>query len=147
MQKHLMQIRGLVSCFSRSVTTRVTRSSSDEVRKEKKCGRSTFCPRVGITAACYRTEQAQIPKSAGESAGKSAGKKGTAGGPLGAVLRAAAFYGKPQKRHCSQQSPSSPLFHGTLPSTLPGTFGDLGFPSPAAGGRDSYPRVVRRLSS
>ena len=37
----------------------------------------------GIPATCYRTENAQIPKSAGESAGKSAWKKGTAGGSAG----------------------------------------------------------------
>ena len=32
--------------------------------------------------------------------------------------------------------PSSPLFPGTLPSTLRITFGDLGFLSPVAGGSD-----------
>ena len=31
---------------------------------------------IKIGAACYRTDEAQIPKSAGQSAGKSAGKKG-----------------------------------------------------------------------
>ena len=36
--------------------------------------------------------------------------------------------------------PSSPLFPGTLPSTPRGTFGDFGFFSSVAGGRDSYPR-------
>ena len=34
-------------------------------------------------------------------------------------------------------APSSPLSPGTLPSTLPGTFGDLVVFSPVAGGRDS----------
>ena len=34
--------------------------------------------------------------------------------------------------------PSTPPFPGTLPSTPRGTFGDLGFLSPVAGGRDSY---------
>ena len=38
---------------------------------------------LGIPATCHRTENAQIPKSAGESAGKSAGKKRTAGGTAG----------------------------------------------------------------
>ena len=40
---------------------------------------------LGIPATCYRTENAQIPKSAGESAGKSAGKRGLLGRLLGAV--------------------------------------------------------------
>ena len=61
---------------------------------------------LGITAACYRTENAQIPKSAAGSAGKSAGKKGTAGGTAGSSC----FYGKAEKRHCSQQSPQHSSF-------------------------------------
>ena len=40
------------------------------------------------------------------------------------------------QRIATASPPSGPLFR-TLPSTLPGTFGDLGFLSPAAGGRDS----------
>ena len=69
-----------------------------------------------IQATCYRTENAQIPKSAGESAGKSAGEKGTAGTTAGSSAvsllfqrdrppsTAAGFFGKAEKRHCFQQS-------------------------------------------
>ena len=92
---------------------------------------------IGITAACYRTEKAQIPKSAGESAGKSAGKKGLLGALLGAVLRAAVSMEKQRNGTAPSSPTSSPLFPGTLPSTLPSTFGDLGFLSPVAGGCDS----------
>ena len=46
---------------------------------------------LGSTAACYRTEKAQIPKSAGGSAGKSAGKKGTAGGTAGNSAESSCF--------------------------------------------------------
>ena len=44
-----------------------------------------------------------------------------------------------------QQSPHAavPFFPGTLPSTLPGTFGDLGFLSPVAGGLDSNTKQKR----
>ena len=91
----------------------------------------------GIPATCYRTENAQIPKSAGESAGKSAGKKRTAGGDCWEQCLFAAFPKKPASQHCSQQSPQQSLFPGTLPSTLPGTFGDLGVLSPVAGRWDS----------
>ena len=100
--------------------------------------------KVGITAACYRTEKAQIPKSAGESAGKSAGKKGTAGGTAGSSAESSHFLWKSRETALLQQSPSSPLFPGALPSTLPGTFGDLGFFSPVAGGCDSYTKVRKR---
>ena len=84
-------------------------------------------------ATCYRTEKAQIPKSAGESAGKSAGKEGTAGGTAGSSA------GRPDslEKQRNGTAPSSPLFPGTLPSTLPGTFGDLGFLRPVAGRWDS----------
>ena len=51
--------------------------------------------------------------------GRVPGKRGL----LGAVLRAAAFYGKAEKRHCSQQSP----FPGTLPSTRPALLGVWAF--------------------
>ena len=70
--------------------------------------------------------------------GRVPGKRGLLWGLLGAVPRAAAFYGKAEKRHCSQQSHQQSPFTGTLPSTLRGTFGDLGFLSRVAGGRDSY---------
>ena len=96
-------------------------------------------PTLGITAACYRTEKARIPKGAGESAGKSAGKKGTAGGIAGSSAVSLLFHRNGCSQHCSQQSPQQSPFPGTLPSTLPGTFGDSGFLSPVAGGHDSYP--------
>ena len=89
--------------------------------------------RLGIPTTCYRTEKAQIPKSAGESAGKSAGKKETAGGTAGSSAISLLF----QRNRPPSTAPSSPLFPGTLPSTLPGTFGDLGFLSPVAGRWDS----------
>ena len=41
---------------------------------------AVFFSSIGITSTCYRTEKAQVPKSAGVSAGKSAGKRGIAGG-------------------------------------------------------------------
>ena len=49
---------------------------------------------LGITAACYRTEKAQIPKSAGGSAGKRGGKKGTAGGTAGNSAESSCFLWK-----------------------------------------------------
>ena len=92
-----------------------------------------MCHKLGIPATCYRTENAQIPKSAGESAGKSAGKKGTAGGTAGSSA------GRPVslEKQRNGSPPSSPLFPGTPPSTPPGTFGDLGVLSPVAGRWDS----------
>ena len=41
------------------------------------------------------------------------------------------FLTQPSSQHCSQHSPPFP---GTLPITLPSTFGDLGFVSPVADG-------------
>ena len=41
---------------------------------------------VEIGAVCYRTEEAQIPESAGESAGKSAGKGRNAGNSDGRAV-------------------------------------------------------------
>ena len=91
----------------------------------------------GIPATCYRTENAQIPKSAGESAGKSAGKKRTAGGTAGSSAVSLLFQRNRPPSTAPSSPPSSPLFPGTLPSTLPGTFGDLGVLSPVAGRWDS----------
>ena len=91
----------------------------------------------GIPATCYRTENAQIPKSAGESAGKSAGKKGTAGGTAGSSAVPLLFQRNRPPSTAPGSPPSSPLFPGTLPSTLPSTFGDLGVLSPVAGRWDS----------
>ena len=92
---------------------------------------------VGIPATCYRTENAQIPKSAGESAEKSAGKKGTAGGTAGSSAVSLLFQRNRPPSTAPSSPPSSPLFPGTLLSTLPGTFGDLGVLSPVAGRWDS----------
>ena len=92
---------------------------------------------IGIPGTCYRTEKAQIPKSAGESAGKSAGKKGTAGGTAGSSAVSLLFQRNLPSSTAPGSPPSSPLFPGTLPSTLPGTFGDLGVLSPVAGRWDS----------
>ena len=96
------------------------------------------CPEIG--AACYRTDKAQIPKSAGESAGKSADKKGTAGGTAGNSAAPLLFLAKPVLPALFPAVPSAvppavPLFPGTLPSTL----GDLGFLSPVAGGPNLNP--------
>ena len=88
---------------------------------------------VGIAAACYRTESAKSPKAPGRVLGRVPGKWGL----LGAMQRAAAFYGKQRNGAAPSLPPRSPLFPGTLPSTLPGTFGDLGVFSPVAGGGDS----------
>ena len=99
-----------------------------------------LCARIGIPATCYRTENAQIPKSAGESAGKSAGKKGTAGGTAGSSAVSLLFQRNRPPSTAPSSPPSSPLFPGTLPSTLPGTFGDLGVLSPVAGRWDSNAR-------
>ena len=93
--------------------------------------------RFGIPATCYRTVNAQIPKSAGESAGKSAGEKGTAGGTGGSSAGRPVSLEKQRNGSAPSSPPSSPLFPGTLPSTLPGTFGDLGVFSPVAGRWDS----------
>ena len=104
--------------------------------------RSSICPpffirhpRIGILAACYRIEEAQIPKSAEESAGKRAGKKGTAGSS--AVCCFSKEDGLPAL--LPAVPPAVPFFLA-LPSTFPDTFGDLGFLSPVAGGQDSNPR-------
>ena len=59
-------------------------------------------PKIDIGAACYRSEKAQIPNSAGESAGKSAGKKGTAGGSAGNSAVPLVF-------------PTKPSCHSTVP--------------------------------
>ena len=84
--------------------------------------------KVEIGAACYRTDKAQIPKSAeGERWGECP-QKGTAGGTAGNSAVPLLFLTKLSSQHSSQQSP----FPGTLPSTLPGTFGDLGSVSPVA---------------
>ena len=99
-------------------------------------------PRLGIPATCYRTENAQIPQSAGESAGKSARKKGTAGGTAGSSAVSLLFQRKGPPSTAPSSPPSSPLFPGTLPGTLPGTFGDLGVLSPVAGRWDSNPRPM-----
>ena len=83
---------------------------------------------VGISVACYRTEKARIPKSAVESAGKSARKKGTAGSSAVSLLF--------QRKRPPSTAPSNALLTGTLPTTLPGAFQDLGFlrlRSPKAG--------------
>ena len=96
-------------------------------------------PTIGIPATCYRTEKAQIPKSAGESAGKSAGEKRTAGGTAGSSADSLLFQKSRPPSTAPSSPPSSPLFPGTLPSTLPGTFGDLGFLRPVAGRWDSKP--------
>ena len=59
----------------------------------------------------------ESPKSAGESAAKSAGKRGTAGSSAGRPLSS-----ENQRNGTAPSSPpSSPLFPGTLRSTLPGT--------------------------
>ena len=58
----------------------------------------------GIPATCYRTENAQIPKSAGESAGKSAGDC------WGDCWGDCFFPKKPASQHCSQQSPQQSSF-------------------------------------
>ena len=92
---------------------------------------------LGIPATCYKTENAQIPESAGESAGKSAGKKGTAGGTAGSSAVSLLFQKNRPPSTAPSSPPSSPFFTGTLPSTLPGTFGDLGVLSPVAGRWDS----------
>ena len=94
----------------------------------------------GIPATCYRTENAQIPKSAGESAGKSARKKRTAGGTAGSSAGRPVSLEKQRNGTAPSSPPSSHLFPGTLPSTLPGTFGDLGVLSPVAGRWDSNVR-------
>ena len=85
-------------------------------------------PRLGIPATCYRTENAQVPKSAGRVLGRVPGKRGLL------------FQRNRPPGTAPGSPPSSPLFPGTLPSTLPGTFGDLGVLSPVAGRWDSNPR-------
>ena len=89
--------------------------------------------RLGTTAACYRTEKAQIPKSAGESAGKNALKTRTAGGTAGSSAESSRF---PWKLPLLVP-PAVLFFPGALYNTPRGTFGDLGFLCPVAGGRDS----------
>ena len=87
------------------------------------------CLEIGAT--CYRTEKARISKSARESAGKSAGEKGDCWGDY---WNSAGRGGLVRRSRGTALFPAVPLFTGTLPSTLPGTFGDSGFLSPVAGG-------------
>ena len=66
--------------------------------------------------------------------GGAPGKRALLGGLLGAVLGSHFCLEKRRNGTAPSNPPSSALFLGTLPSTLPGTFGDLGFLSPVAGG-------------
>ena len=89
-------------------------------------------PTLGITAACQRTENAQIPESAGESAGKSAGKKGTAGGTAGSSAESSAvsllFH---RKRLLSALlpavPPAVPFFPALFPALSPALSGIWAF--------------------
>ena len=83
--------------------------------------------RVGIPATCYRTENAQIPKSAGESAGKSAEKKGTAGGTAGssAVLCFSKEAGLPAL--LPAMPPAVPFFPALFPALSPALLGIWAF--------------------
>ena len=66
---------------------------------------------LGIPATCYRTENAQIPKSAvWRVLGGVPGKRGLLGGLLGAVLGGRFLWKSREKRHCSQQSPQQSPF-------------------------------------
>ena len=83
-----------------------------------------------IGAACYRTEKAQIPKSAG---GRMLGKGGLLGRTDGSSAGRTVLLGKAEEWHCSQQSPEQPAL---FPALSPALFRDLGFLSPVAGGPD-----------
>ena len=54
----------------------------------------------------------------------------------------AALFGKAEKRHCSQQPPHSPLFPGTVPGTLTGTFGRFGLSQSCS--RRPHCRIIER---
>ena len=58
---------------------------------------------------------------------------GTAGSSAGRPFS----FEKQENGTAPSSPPSNALFPGALPSTLPGTFGDLGFLSPVAGSQDS----------
>ena len=64
---------------------------------------------LGITAACYRTAKAQIPRSAAGSAGKSARKKGSAGGTAESGAESSRFLWK------SRETALLPAVHPALP--------------------------------
>ena len=108
-----------------------------------RCSGLDLCRRrpLGLESRPYRTEKAQILKSAEESAGKSAGKKSTAGGTAGSSAVSLLFQRKRHPSTAPSSPPGSALFPGTLPSTLFGTFEDLGFFSSVAGGLDSNPGI------
>ena len=86
-------------------------------------------PKVGIPATCYRTENAQIPKSAGESAGKSAGKKGTAGGTAGAVPFLCFSEEKGLPALLPAVPPAVPFFPALFPALSPALLGIWAFSS------------------
>ena len=60
-------------------------------------------------------------------------KKGIAEETAGSSAGRPVYLEKQRNGTAPSGPPSSPLFPGNLPSTLPGTFGDLGFLSPVAG--------------
>ena len=87
------------------------------------------CARVALRSGPPATglRKPKSPKSAGESAGKSAGKRGTAGGTVGNSAVPLLFLRQNRPPGTVPSSPhSSPPFFGTLPSTLPSTFGGFG---------------------
>ena len=85
-------------------------------------------PWLGITAACYRTEKAQIPKSAGGSAGKSARKKGTAGGTAGSSAAAPLFHTKQLlSALLPAVPPAVPFFLALFPALPPALLGIWAF--------------------
>ena len=75
--------------------------------------------RIGITAACYRTENAQIPKSAAGSAGKSAGEKRSAGGTAGSSAESSRFLWKSRETALLPAVPPALRFSPALLPALP----------------------------
>ena len=89
------------------------------------------------------TEKAQIPQKCREECWEECRERGTAGwGTAGSSAFSLLFQRNRPPSTALSSPPSSPLFPGVLPSTLPGTFWDLDFPSPVAGAWDSNP-VIR----
>ena len=79
-----------------------------------------MCGRLGITAACYRTEKAQIPKSAAGSAGKSAGENGSAGETAGSSAVSLLFHRKRLLSALLLAVPFFPALFPALPAALLG---------------------------
>ena len=97
--------------------------------------------RSGLPATGLRKPKS--PKVLGRVLGRVPGKGRVLGGLMGTVPGGQFCWEK--NGTVPSNAPSNPLFTGTLPSTLPGTFGDLGFVSPVAGSPNLNPQHIQSL--